>query len=191
MRRHDRDELDDLIDRALPGYSTSEPMHGLEERVLRRVRTAGASSPGPRRYRWALAFPVLAAVFLGAIVLRTLPSSKSQTTGTAAGHALPVTAFKTPPPAPLRPSVPEPASPATKVSRRTLPRQDRRARPAAVPKKESFPTPAPMTAEERALIAWAGREPAAVIQAFEDLRKPGNEPLSIQPIQIQPLHGAW
>jgi hypothetical protein len=43
MKNDDRDELDDVIDGALPAYSSADPMEGLENRVLHRVQAAGAA----------------------------------------------------------------------------------------------------------------------------------------------------
>jgi hypothetical protein len=61
------------------------------------------------------------------------------------------------------------------------------ARREPLPKLEQFPTPVPLTAEERALIAFVTRYPKEAQQAFEDLRKRSEEPIEIQPIQIPPL----
>src|SRR5437899_8565804 len=65
-----KDELDRMIDGALATYSGAEPLAGLEERVLNRVRVAEAERPRPRLWRWVLAGSVLAALVV-AIVLRT------------------------------------------------------------------------------------------------------------------------
>ncbi len=184
-RDDDRDELDDLIDRALPGYSSANPIHGLEERVLARVRVAGAAPQSRWPDRWAFAIPALAAVLLVCLVLRTSWEPPSQTTNVRPRHAAPaVTAFKTPAPALLPGQVPT----ATKPTVRNRAGQDHSARSRDLPKKERFPTPVPMTAEEHALVAWAGRAPAEATQAFTDLQRRTDEAVSIQPIQIQPLH---
>ena len=54
------DDLDKLIDGALSAYSAAEPLAGLEQRVLGRVRAAQASRR--RRWRWALAAATVAAL---------------------------------------------------------------------------------------------------------------------------------
>jgi hypothetical protein len=59
-------------------------------------------------------------------------------------------------------------------------------RPKPLPKLEQFPAPTPMTAEERALLAFVEQHPAEARQVFADLQK-SDEPIEIQPIQIPPL----
>src|SRR5436305_2365987 len=67
-----QDDLDRLIDCGLAGYSSAEPLVGLEQRVLRRVRSVR------RRRRWGLVLIPAAAV----LVLAVLPPKHSP--GTAA-----------------------------------------------------------------------------------------------------------
>jgi hypothetical protein len=59
-----QDDLDRLIDGALSGYSNVEPLAGLEDRVLNRVRVEASRR---RRRIWILG--VLAAPALVALVL--------------------------------------------------------------------------------------------------------------------------
>ena len=159
------DELDRRIDSALVGYSDAEPLAGLEERVLRRVRLATRR----RMLGWAVAFAVVASLVVTVIVVR-VPDHVGPT-------------YRVGVPAVMRPApVVEKARVVTMRRART---RARRARP--LPKLEQFPTPTPLTAEERALIAFVGRYPKEAQQAFEDLRKRSEEPIEIQPIQIPPL----
>jgi hypothetical protein len=174
MKNDDRDELDEIIDGALAGYSSADPMEGLEDRVLRRVHAAGAARRGPWRLRLWFALPALAALLLAGITLRIEWKPQSRTTKptpTVAGFKPP----SLPPPRPqLRPAPPlRVAKPHHRI--RTLPKQ------------EYFPAPAPITNEERALVAWVGRAPIEAQQAFADLQKRSDEPVDIQPIQIPPL----
>src|SRR5689334_13663221 len=60
------DELDRRIDSALVGYSDAEPLAGLEERVLRRVRVASRR----RMLGWAVTLAAAAALVVTAIVVR-------------------------------------------------------------------------------------------------------------------------
>jgi hypothetical protein len=58
-----QDELDRWIDGALATYSSAEPLAGLEERILHRVRR-------PRRWWWGLAIPAAAAIALAVAIPR-------------------------------------------------------------------------------------------------------------------------
>jgi hypothetical protein len=163
------DELDRRIDNALAGYAGAEPLAGIEERVVRRVRVASRR----RAFGWAAAIAVAAGLVAAVIVVR------------APQHAMPkshdvarvvVQAPDWPVPAAEKPRI---------ITKRRV--KLRVARREPLPKLEQFPTPVPLTAEERALIAFVTRYPKEAQQAFEDLRKRSEEPIEIQPIQIPPL----
>jgi hypothetical protein len=165
MRNNDRDELDGLIDGALRGYADASPLEGLEERVLYRVHAAGP----PRRLAWPLLFafavPALAVLVLALVVLPSWWNPPPPTASPAPIHAalnLPVFRSRSPAPRRIHPS-------------------------RALPKQPCFPSPVPMTDEERVLAAWAGRAPQEVSQAFADLRKRSEEPIAIQPLAIQAI----
>ncbi len=159
------DELDRRIDSALAGYSDAEPLAGLEERVLRRVRLATRR----RMLGWAAAFAVAAALVVTAIVVR------------APHHSDPPT-YRVGIPAVMRPA-PVVEKPRVVAVRRSKPRAVRARR---LPKLEQFPAPTPLTGEERALRAFVEQHPAEARQVFAELQK-SNEPIEIQPIQISPL----
>jgi hypothetical protein len=158
----DSDELDRVIDGALAGYSGAEPLAGLEERVLNRVRAVNAGRRG--RIMWAFALAAVAAVVVAVIAERPpqAPAPKHN------AIARVVT------PAPVRHAVEE---------RRVVPKRPRQR---LLPKQDQFPAPAPMTSEERALVAFVEQHPAEARQVFAELEKSG-EPIEIQPIQIPPL----
>lgn len=166
MKNDDRDRLDAVIDGALPGYSSAEPLEGLEDRVLERVHSSGSRIRWP--YRWGFA---LAALLIAGIALWIGWNPGPRATNTRRE----VAAFVPPPPAPT----PEPAP----APRKAKPKR----RPNALPKEDRFPAPAPMTDEERALAVWAAREPAEAEQVLADLRKRSDEPVTIQAIVIPPL----
>src|SRR5512138_3305688 len=83
MKNDDRDELDDVIDGALPAYSGADPMEGLENRVLRRVQAVGAARRSPWPYRLGFAIPALAALLFVGIALRIGWNSGSRATDRA------------------------------------------------------------------------------------------------------------
>jgi hypothetical protein len=174
MKNDDRDELDDLIDGALPEYSSAGPMDGLEDRVLYRVQAAGAARRSPWPYRLWFAIPALAALLFAGIALRMGWNPQSRVMDATRKAEVSVPSSPTPPQPSLAPAtrvvMPEPKTPAR-----------------SLPKEEFFPTPTPLTDEERALVAWVGRAPIEAEQAFADLQKRIAEPITIQPIQIPPL----
>lgn len=167
------DELDRMIDGALASYSGAEPLAGLEERVLNRVRVAEAERPRLRLWRWVLVGSVLAALVVVAIVLRTQRNPAPKTNDIARVET-------------LAPLVQTPAREAPRVAptRRGV---GKVFQPKRLPKLEQFPAPAPLTAEERALLAFVERSPKDAQQAFADLQKRTNERIEIEAIQIPPL----
>jgi hypothetical protein len=170
MESNDRDQLDSMLDDALAGYSGAEPLAGLEDRTLHRVRAMEATRRRP--LRWAFAF-VAAALVLVAIVMRPTRNAPKPTDV-------------------ARAEVPAPARPAARVEEPRVARKHRSGRSAArasapLPKLEQFPAPAPLTAEEQSLRSFVERDPVAAQQLFAQLRKQINEPIQIQPIQIAPL----
>lgn len=164
-----RGELDRLIDGALAGYGDTEPLAGLEQRVVNRVRVV--------RQRRRLAWGVGAAVAAGVVVLLGTVNWGGQkpvvrkTPAAVAGVAPQV--------------VPRPAVAASR--HRAGVRVKRASGPRALPKLEQFPTPTLLTAEERVLVAFVQRDPQAARQIFDDLEKRTEEPIDIQPIKIAPL----
>jgi hypothetical protein len=165
MESNDSGELESIIDGALSTYSSAEPLAGLEERVLNRIHGAEA---GRRRFgpwRWTAAVSALAAMVVAAIALRPRHTPDVRQTSFVAA---------TPPP-----SRPErrvgPKRSARTATRRAL-------SPKSYPKQAQFPAPAPLTVEERALLAFVEAP-----RAFAELQKRNNEPIEIQPIQIAPL----
>ena len=60
------------------------------------------------------------------------------------------------------------------------------ASPRSLPKRDQFPTPVPLTPEERALIALAQLRPAEA-EAIAELQKKNSREIEIPPIEIPPL----
>jgi hypothetical protein len=134
-----RDELDRWIDDGLAEYAAAEPLAGIEERVLQRVRSAKRA----RRWWWMLV-PVAAVV--AALAMRTTPVVPPP----------PVVASVFPP----APRVVAPAPPVRRVVKRTA--------PGGPPKRNVFPTISPLTAEERLLVQLARTYPEQLSAAPMD-----------------------
>ena len=142
--------LDEWIDGALAGYSAAQPLAGIEERVLYRVRRRA------RIVRWAWTTPALASLLLAAvIVVRTTPVEQQSLN--------------------LSPPITPSAPPLIRIM------------PLRPAKRFRVAAPKSLTHEERALLAFAERDPAAALQAFDELQKKSTEPLEIQAIEVQPL----
>ncbi len=175
MNSNGRDQLDRMLDDALAGYSGAEPLAGLEDRVLRRVRASEATRRRP--LPWAFALVAAAALVLLAIVMRTPHSAAPKTAHNA------------------RVQIPALVQPAVAAEKPRVASKHRRRRIAALrapsaeplPKQEQFPAPAPLTAEEQALRSFVERHPAEAQQVFAQLQKRSNAPIQIEPIQIAPL----
>jgi hypothetical protein len=163
MRNDERDSLESLLDNALASYSMQEPRPGLDRRVLHRIHSAAA----PRLVfpRWTWAIPA-AACLLWAGIHWTRPVA---TPGRA-----PVThmaaARETTPAKPATPPIVE------------RPRERK-----SLPRLPQFPAPAPVTNEERALLAFVTRAPRQAQEALLDARQQSVEPIRIEEIKIQPL----
>jgi hypothetical protein len=157
------DEFDKLIDGALSSYSTAEPLAGLEQRVLDRVRATEASRR--RRLWWAalaLATPALAAILFFAPVRKPDP--------------IPIATVTPQPSARVEPAPPPPSA----APKRAL-AKPRRAPARVLPKREVFPTLSPLTPEERLLVQLAESRPQML------LTRPVGD-IEIKPIEIAPLH---
>lgn len=156
-----RDDLDKLIDGALGEYSSAEPLAGLEQRVLNRARAERLS----RQRRWWWTAVALAASAV-AVVVVVAPHRRVP----------PPVAVVAPPPQV------EPASAA--VAPVAAPRRAaavRRMRgPRVLPKRNLFPTPSPLSPEERLLVQLAESRPQLL------LARPVDE-IYIKPIEIAPL----
>ncbi len=183
MKIDDRDELDDVIDGALPAYSSADPMEGLENRVLHRVQAADAAQRSPWPYRLGFVIPALAALLFVGIALRMGWNSESRTTDAARRAAVskPSSLTPGPQPGPAQATVVVDPKPGIGAGQEPI------APARALPKEEYFPARVPMTDEERALVAWVRRAPIEAEQVFADLRKRSAEPIEIQPIRIPPL----
>ncbi|HUS05864.1 MAG TPA: hypothetical protein VMZ52_06200 [Bryobacteraceae bacterium] len=158
------DELDRLLEKGLSSYSSAEPAAGIERRVMARVSATRRRFEFPR---WLIAAPALAAMLLAFMFWNRQDE---------APKLRPIAALQMTPPMPAwdRPPAVTP--------RQAVPGRVRR-RVAAAPKRQQFPSPAPLTGEEQALIDLAARGPEA-LELFA--RKPGGA-IEIGEIQIRPL----
>ncbi len=159
-----KDELDRVMDGALAGYSLAEPPAGFETRIVSRVLMASRQR---RRVGWALAAAAAAAILVVGIAVRMPRHPVSK-----------IVAAHMETPRPIEETRPAPPRPRMKWHK---------PRARFLPKLDQFPTPEPLTAEERALLALVERDANQARQVLAGLQKRGDTLIEIQPIQIAPL----
>jgi len=158
MSDHEKnDHLDELLDSALAQYSSAEPRPGLETRILAHVRQAGATAPSPgRNWRWLWA-GAMAAIAVVTIVFLA---------GRHPGVTLPGNKVVQVPQAPVQVSPPhQSGAPATVTN---IPKHGRKmtvrphfetARLIREQRPSVFPTPSPLSEQEKLALAYAARTP--------------------------------
>jgi len=175
-------ELDQLLDDALAEYREAEPLAGLEDRVFQRLQWQTARQ---RRlwWRWSAIAAAAAALVMAAWIglgHRTRPEVAPRL---AAGNAAPVE-----PPQPsgtLKSGQPvaKPVAVAKPVSHiASVHSPAKLVADNPVPKAESFPSPAPLKAEERTLLALAKTHPELLTKDSD-----ADKEIVINPINIKPL----
>ena len=165
---HDNEkDLDNLLDAALEDYSSAEPRAGLEGRII--ARLAGAEQTHVSLWaRWWPALTFAAAIVVIAIVFLSLPRKTSQQDIAKevsppailpASQTSPGQSVKTAPPRRHRPQSHAKHAPdkgniiAVPVQRLAVVRQD------------VFPSPSPLTDQEKLLFAYLRRTPGDEIVA--------------------------
>ena len=163
-----RDRIDEILDEALSSYASVEPRAGLENRVLETVRAAKTDAKRLWR-RFALAASALVCIAL------------LYWTGSASRPRPQTTIAATPPDLPIQ------SYPRSLVLTHTVQRLTLKQTP--LPQLAQFPTPSPLTPEERALMGFVAHQPKLAAEAFEDL-KAQSKPIEIEAISIPPLQPA-
>lgn len=190
--------LDCILDDALNEYREAEPLAGLEDRVMQRLRL----QPVQRLTVWwkwgaiaACAALALVALWIGMGSNRLLNSPQDQAATLEQTAQVPVTkpaggeanvSEQRPPEqiAARRPQTPVQASKAANnaldelTSRMIQPR-------ASGPEATQFPSPTPLTPEEHALLALVRSNPDALLSQINQ-----SQELEIAPIAIKPLAGS-
>ncbi|MBV8114059.1 MAG: hypothetical protein JO300_04915 [Silvibacterium sp.] len=175
---HERDELDAVLDDALATYVDAGAKPGLAQCVFevtsRRERRRSAIR------RWAVAVPALAAAVLTAIFVAHRAGSPSERSplissvpSSTSSPALPV----------------QPARRAHSAERHAVKPVTNRPAPPALPRREVFPTPAPLTAEEQAVLKLGNQRLEEVsAQTIQSTTQDLVQPIHIAAIEIPPLN---
>ncbi|MGA9565684.1 MAG: hypothetical protein WBS19_09200 [Candidatus Korobacteraceae bacterium] len=172
-------ELEKILDQALSEYRDAEPLSGLEDRVMRRIQEQKAIRQ-PRGLRWAIALGCAAAIAFA--MWLGLERRPPQTTAPSA-RANPESVQ----PAPVQ--VPSVAVADTGANASHRPKPARQTASAMAPPEQPthvmpavFPSPTPLTAEERAFVAALQRDPVAMPTASD-----ADTAITIAEIEIKPL----
>jgi hypothetical protein len=170
-------ELDRMIDAALPGYSSAEPRPGLGDRVIARALVEKRRF-SPIAWQWSLALPAVAA-FLVFLFLPRTPHQPLESIQSVPKSS-PTVALSAPE---TRPA-PHAVSKAKKAPA-SLPLTTLAADQQPLPKQQVFPSPSPLTAEERTFVAYS-RVQFRVLST-----KPTSDveidPIRVAELQIRPL----
>lgn len=160
------DPLDRLLDQALRQYAAVQPREGLEHRVLSRLRSEDARRASPSWWQWGITAAGLAALpVIIAIALR--PSSRpAHTVAIQPAISAPQVNNQSA----LHSSGKSEQSAAIKQPRRALNRAAV-AQVAEPPKLDQFPSPQPLTQQEKMLAAYVNQhyqEAALIARAREE-----------------------
>lgn len=177
MTNHD--EFDGLLHEALGEYREAEPLAGIESRILSRI-----AQPETRRnrfvLRWAIALAcaaaIAAAVWFGIGRRTPRPAPPSEAAAIQPAENAPV-----PTHAPVAVASAPDTAEVRKAASRTAP-QSTHTQTATQVKPAVFPSPAPLTAEERAFLAALNQSPSTMTVASEP-----EKPITIAEIEIKPL----
>ena len=165
---HDR-RFDDLLDNALRHYGAAEPRPGLERRLLARLRAEQSRPALTWRSRWLYAsVAALAALVLASLVLPHTHRRAAAPASNAKVVSAPASVLT---PAPQRIVRPRPV-PNSRSKSRVVPA------PVHPPKRDRFPSPAPLSEQEQMLAAYVSqypREASATAHAQTSLFKQEEE----------------
>lgn len=176
----DRDDLERLIDGALASYADPGPSSGLERRILARISTTHASTRRRRLLIWATGLPAAAVactmlLFVSSSFRHAQPHPHKESGSPVA--KVPFSAAGAAPRMPVRSVIHE-----RKASRHAI-RQV-----SAMPKLDIFPTPAPLSSEEKALIGLVAETPVAKRQDLTTKWLQADEPIHIADLSIPSIN---
>jgi len=153
----------EMLDSLLANYSSAEPRPGLETRILANLQgAAGNESPaGWWNFRWLWAGMVTAAIIVAAVLISGRHRVEPPT------HVI----VRTSQPAPqteIQPRTPIVRQETAKVPRHkpsTVPTAQRNATLALSERPANFPTPAPLSEQERMMFIYLENTPREVVIA--------------------------
>jgi hypothetical protein len=178
MEDEKRDSLDDLLDASLARYASVEPRTGLEGRVIARLR---AERERPRwTWAWQLAAAGLATLLAVALIMHVErgrgPVRKAGAANASVTRIAPPTVASAPVIA---------RQPAKRTAGRTV-KASRASAPSTLgPRRSMFPSPAPLTTEERLLVRYVETAKQPNLPAFRS--DDTIAALQIKKLEVSPL----
>ncbi len=183
MNDKERDSfLDELLEASLARYRSAEPRLGFEQRLLANLRASAQAAP---RFRWGWLALGAAAAALAMMVVGFYLARRPK-------PSPPAVSVVAPGPEPARvvsPIVGVKPPGALTGQRRPAPGQVRRTPPTfevATPRRDQFPSPAPLSAEEKLLLRFLKEAPEPVLMALRAENEPKGD-LQIRDLNIPPL----
>ena len=185
---------EELLDRALEHYRAAEPRPGLEQRVLAELEAAPAKKTDWNRWLLPLTASVLAAALLFALLIDRPGQPTKITTPEQIAESRPAEPAPVVPSEEVLPAVPKPvpatATASVKAVRKPAPRPAVRAA-AQPPRLSTFPTPRPLSEQERLLLGLVqSANKGGSLAFFVKNRKKERltvSAISIRPLEIRPL----
>ena len=163
FRGSENDALDRELDAALSRYAAVEPRSGLEERILANLQYERAQVPERVWWRWGVAVTLAAAVVIVAVAL--MWKSGRPAPQQIVEHPVLEQSPKKSPPQVLASNQHGGRNVNTPARRTVHPQVARDATATPGPKLDVFPSPQPLSDQEKLLARYAQREPdrAAVL----------------------------
>ncbi|MEJ2010185.1 MAG: hypothetical protein P8Z30_18860 [Acidobacteriota bacterium] len=184
--------VDRLLDSALAHRQKTEPRPGLEVRILENIRTADRQNAqahwswAPRTTGWVLVAAVVVVVaavvyvaYLGRGPAVQTPRASQTVTVQPQNKELAASPEATPKPRRVAPVL------KAKQAAQEVGPKPRRTEAHRWPAQ--FPTPAPLTPEEKALMRYVEETPAQVLATPVLKKEAAIQPVEIEPLKIPPL----
>jgi hypothetical protein len=163
MTKKQQDELDNALDAALAKYAAVEPRAGLEDRILANLQAERARVPERAWWRWSVAGALAAVV----VVALALAWRSGKPTRPVVAHHSPAMTKASKDPATLAVSSggadERPLHASNSAIRRTTNPVRRETVVAANPKLDQFPSPQPLSEQEKILQSYVAQYPEKAV----------------------------
>ncbi len=155
-------QIDDMLDSMLAHYSSAEPRSGLENRILANLHEAEKGpSQGWWNFKWLWSGTVAAAIIVAAVLINGRHRIEPPT------HVIVKTNQPTPQPG-IQPHAPIARQETARVHRRkpsTVPIAQKKEALALSQRPTNFPTPVPLSEQERLMFTYLENTPREVVVA--------------------------
>jgi len=175
---HENDhKLDEMLDAMLSAYSSVEPRPGLETRIVAGVKEQAAKSTATWGFRWTWAVAALATAALVIAVyvsrIQTHRVEPQVATRPQPENSAPVWPIRSSPPPKVTASHPSTRRQSTQAARLTRPSSNQ----VIAIKQDVFPSPSPLSEQEKLLFRYLAHTPRAEIiaQSHPDPHDEGEE----------------